>query len=735
MYQKSSRQKNRGTRPFSSTKHLSRRHEFCHPRLSCLTLAIVGAIASFSVHAQESASTSATAQESKYLDEVVVTASRSENSIASIPGSVQVIKAQEIDQQTGAGSKVADLLGSLIPGLTPSSGTMTNYGQTLRGRNALILIDGVPQNASRDTFRQLNSISPESIERVEVISGASSLYGAGATGGIINLITKRNQGQKLAFQSRVGLTAGRKLNTEGFAYELFQSATGKSDQFDWYLSANWIKRGAQYDAKGERIPQDTSQGSEMDTSTHDLVARLGYQISKERRLTLGLQRFVNEQDTDYGYQDIAGEAKAVKGLHLDEQPRTVNHAVNLNYNDKSIQGHELQLESYWRKQEARFYPDRPRRRAGLTATTSDVEVMGLRAAVNTALPVMDGIDTILTWGLDLEHEDLRQDGKQYTREGLRYTPTGRVLELGPDIQTDTMALFIQSSWYMGPWTLRGGLRQQWMRSDIKDSISYGDIQLTGTGNVLPGAKLKYNATLFNIGAVRSLNDEQEVFLNFSQGFTLPDLQRFLRDALSTFDVRTLNSQALKVNSIELGWRGNWEQLQANATLFHNTSSVTQYYDAKDRVLRLKNQKERVRGFETGLTYALGGAWRIGGSYAYTQGETQEEGRWIDLPATRIAPQKLTAFIDYRQGDYDIRLQTVNLRDYTAAERDQNGRAIQGYTLVDLLGSVKLPKGRLDVGIYNLTNRDYHSVFMQANANAPWPKAQGRTVSLKYAIDW
>ena len=167
--------------------------------------------------------------------------------------------------------------------------------------------------------------------------------------------------------------------------------------------------------------------------------------------------------------------------------------------------------------------------------------MGLRAAVNTVLPIVEGVDSILTWGLDFEHEDLKQDGKQYTRQGLVYTPTGRILELGPDIQTNTMALFAQSSWYMGPWTLRGGVRQQWMKSNVKDSISYGDIQLTGAGNVLPGAKLKYDATLFNIGAVRSLGDAQEVFLNFSQGFTLPDLQRFLRDALSTFDVRTLSS--------------------------------------------------------------------------------------------------------------------------------------------------------------------------------------------------
>ena len=158
------------------------------------------------------------------MQATVVSATRSEATIASIPGSVQVIDEQQIRQQSGAGRRVSDILGQLVPGLAPSSGGMSNFGQTLRGRNMLVLIDGVSQNATRDNFRQLNSIAPASIERIEVVSGASSIYGAGASGGIINIITKRNQGQDLAYSSKLGLTTGNNLNSKGFAYEAFQSA-------------------------------------------------------------------------------------------------------------------------------------------------------------------------------------------------------------------------------------------------------------------------------------------------------------------------------------------------------------------------------------------------------------------------------------------------------------------------------------------------------------------------------
>ena len=212
---------------------------------------------------------------------------------------------------------------------------MSNFGQTLRGRNTLILIDGVSQNATRDNFRQLNSVAPESIERIEVISGASSVYGAGASGGIINIITKRNKGEDLAFSSKIGMTAGNNFSHKGFAYEAFQSATGRQGPVDWYLSANTVQRNDQFDGNGKRIPQDTSQGSNMDTQTYDLQGRFGWELDDDKKISLSLQDYKDEQDTRYTKNPrITDTAVAVKGLDLDDQPFTHNQAVNLNYADK-----------------------------------------------------------------------------------------------------------------------------------------------------------------------------------------------------------------------------------------------------------------------------------------------------------------------------------------------------------------------------------------------------------------
>ncbi|WP_296181120.1 TonB-dependent receptor [Pseudomonas sp. UBA1879] len=670
------------------------------------------------------------------LSDVVVSATRTRESIASIPGSIQVIDAAQIRKQSIAGRRVSDIVGQLVPGLAPGTGGMSNFGQTLRGRSLLLLIDGVSQNATRDNFRQLNSISPESIERIEVISGASSIYGAGASGGIINIITKRNQGETLGLRSKVGISAANNMQSQGFAYEAFQSVTARTGPWDGYLSAALTQRNDQFDGNGKRIAQDTSQGSNMDTETYDLQARFGYELDAERALRLSLQDYKDQQKSRYSKDPkTRDEAVAIRALILGDQPHTRNQAINLDYSDSDFFEQSLQLESYWRRADALFFPDLRRGKAGVSNNNSVQNVYGLRAAIQTPLPSIGNATGNLVWGADYDHERSRQRGDQYNVEGLTYRKTGTTFELGPDLETTTKALFGQVSFDLGDWTVRGGTRRAWIESEVSDSIAYGEIVRTGRWSPLPGETLKYDATLYNLGAVYRLSETHEIFANFSQGFSLPDIQRYLRDVSSTYDISQLNAQALKVDSHELGWRVNGNNWQGQIAVYENTSDVTQFYDAQDRVLRLINQKERARGFETDVAYRLSDVWSAGGTYSWVKGETRQAGKWIDLPATRVSPAKTTVFAEYAPDSYSIRLQALHLASYDAAAKDNNGRPIKGYTLFDLLGSRRLSVGRMEGGIYNVNNRQYHALFSQATARAPFSYAQGRTVGISYALDF
>lgn len=96
----------------------------------------------------------------------------------------------------------ATVLAKTVPGMADSSRTMTDYGQTLRGRGVLVLVDGIPLNTNRDSSRNLANIDPASIERVEVLRGSSSIYGAGATGGIVSITTRPAGGEPVARNHR-----------------------------------------------------------------------------------------------------------------------------------------------------------------------------------------------------------------------------------------------------------------------------------------------------------------------------------------------------------------------------------------------------------------------------------------------------------------------------------------------------------------------------------------------------
>ena len=113
-----------------------------------------------------------------------------------------MITAEEIEKRPV--SSLADLL-KRVPGVTGGLSTNGDGSKIkLRGlpdNYTLILIDGKRIGSSRDTNyrpdlgrQDLNWITPDMIERIEVVRGPmSSLYGSDAMGGVINIITKKIQ--------------------------------------------------------------------------------------------------------------------------------------------------------------------------------------------------------------------------------------------------------------------------------------------------------------------------------------------------------------------------------------------------------------------------------------------------------------------------------------------------------------------------------------------------------------
>lgn len=140
------------------------------------------------------------AQEAKDLvtEEVVVTATRFEDSYADKPVSVTVISSEEIRRSTAR--TVPDLLSSYAGlggrDLFGNNGAQASVDMRGMGaaasQNTLILIDGRRQNDIDISGVQWSAIPLDFVERIEVVRGGGSvLYGDGAVSGVINIITRK----------------------------------------------------------------------------------------------------------------------------------------------------------------------------------------------------------------------------------------------------------------------------------------------------------------------------------------------------------------------------------------------------------------------------------------------------------------------------------------------------------------------------------------------------------------
>lgn len=149
------------------------------------------------------------------LEQIVVTATRTEKTMKNTPVITQVITAKQIEER-GIGN-IQDLLTQEVPGLNfQEVGYGTNIDiQGLGSKHILFLIDGervAGENGGNIDYTRINLYN---IDRIEIVKGASSaLYGSQAMGGVINLITRKTQ-KRLEVSAGARYAGRNQRNYEG----------------------------------------------------------------------------------------------------------------------------------------------------------------------------------------------------------------------------------------------------------------------------------------------------------------------------------------------------------------------------------------------------------------------------------------------------------------------------------------------------------------------------------------
>ncbi|MHA4871584.1 TonB-dependent siderophore receptor [Duganella sp. PWIR1] len=691
------------------------------------------------------------------LQTIEVSALRTNSSLVRPTRQSTVIERDELNQLRQASDSLATVLAKAVPGMADSSRTMTDYGQTLRGRSPLILVDGIPLNTNRDSSRNTAALNLASIEKIEVLRSSSAIYGAGASGGIIAVTTRPAGGVPFA-ETTVSLRSPlSQLDRDGLGGEISHYMSGANGDFDYAFNIGLQHIGASYDGKGKRIAPEPSQGDLFDSDNYSFGGKIGLRIDRDQRIQLAASRYVADQDSDYGSDPSvsrlpAGTAVALPlaGLQLAKQNQLRNTLLSASYQHKDIAGSTLSAQLYYRDYFTRFTPFDARavstRGNNVDQVMQNSRVAGGRLTLDTPL----ARDAKLLWGLDFNQErsdmpDDIFDPVAYDASSGKVFQRVRKLMYMPQLTTRSIGGFGQLRYKFSPqWSFEGGLRYEHARAQFDDFVPLSQLRAASPQQVKGGA-LAYAAWMSNAGAVFKLSPDHEMYASFSQGFQLPDMGVQIRNATPAFKLAASSLEPVKTNNYELGWRGGVDDLRGAMAVFYTTSELGDVQSFNNGLI-LTRTAEKIRGLEANVDYlpaeqSLG----YGASLTMMWGRETPQGSSRDQAMTgyRIPPAKLTAYLQYKPaGAWSHRLQATS---YAARDYRLNGvtgfgrREVASYTTLDLVSRYQITaRDTLTAGIENLLNRYYlpaYSQLMRNSNNTSRLPASGAVLSIHYNRRW
>lgn len=685
-------------------------------------------------------------------EDVTVTATRTPQEIAAIPGSVTVIPRRVLIEQTLPKSGLGDTLGKMVPGMAGPQQSDSQAGQTLRGRVLSVLIDGVPQSTTRNVQRDLETIDPSAIERIEVLRGPTAIYGDGATGGVINIITRIPGAGKAQFTTDLDLGSSLTHPDGSVSGRVWQSASGKKDLFDYSLSGSFEHVGGFFDAEGDRVPPDpNNQGGLADSDNLAGFAKLGLDFSGQRfQLMVNHARRRQHTDftTDPAVNTQAGHQKArtLAGLDIEEPQGADNTIVNLEYRRPHVLSSEVHAQAYYRDYASTFFPRDFRAVAarGNLVYQSFVESTKKGGRLEIATSFEGARRPVIVWGFDATLENTAQpvwvlDPAAYDQSrGLVFRITGR-RSWTPPMDQRNLAGFAHLEWKpLDRVVLRGGVRHERIKVDVDD---FTVLQ----GFAIPGGRLDYRATPANAGIVVSASQTLNAFFNFSQGFSIADIGLVLRAAPNGFTVNRLRPEAQVVNNYEVGMRLSRRAVSATISGFYNTSKFGVTFAPDFTMVR---SPERIYGVETTLDASPDDKLRLGLTGTWLEGkfDPNRTGNYTAyLPDDRIPAPKVSFYVDHQTTPrWRNRVQA-----FYSAERDRFGAQgqpdligrigfglarIEPYFLVDVFSYLNVGRGTVRFAVQNALNRMYFPPVSQwSGQDSTYAAAQGAVFSVGYTI--
>lgn len=665
------------------------------------------------------------AQTVSTLGELEVTADRRvETPVNNIAGAVTVLEGEELRERLDSAQNTEKVLVDTVPGYND------NGFPTIRGRTALVLINGAPQN---ETLRassgfDIDNIDPDMIERIEVSRGANALFGYGAPGGVINIVTKRADSEELALRSKISTRFNPEAVSESFETNVYQGASQQVGKFDYQIGLGFGRNKLPFDDDGNRLAEFTKR----DSRDYTIDATLGYEISEQSEVVFRANYMrtdiVRSWDSEAGNYPVTPVEPVRAPFADDGYIRDQNY--QLVYTHDNI-GADTSLKTEFFVQ--RHYDSENQDFGGGVIVDDRLtnDSQGVRTTFNTPLGNLLTKGSNLTYGIDYLRDE-------FDRPAVNID-TGEIeTYFAPTVALDTYAAYAQLEVPIGDdWLASGGVRHERYHGETEDTSG-------SPGGVTGGDVKRENLTLFNAGLVYFINNELDVYGSISQGTNITELGRAARTADTVDQIRL---EADPSTQYELGFRGEYDRFRFTTAAFYTKSDkgVTLVQDPADPnnlPLIVRREPRKTWGFEATGDYIINQQWNLGGNFTFQEGrvDTGNDGNWEWMDGRTISPIRLVAYLDYTPRSWwDNRLQ-ANYR-FDRDRFDESSTVfgegnIDSILLIDYYASFKAGQGTLRIGIENLLNEDYFTQQSQSDqSDFTYVKGEGRTVAASYTINW
>ena len=709
---------------------VSHAHAALAPRSDIRPLVLACALACAAISAQAQQQSSDTVQvaaaradrSTPVLRDVVISASRDEQDADSLPMTVDVIDAKQMEEeQIGDIRELAARLPNVEVPRSPArfslAGTSTGRDQNsgfnirgLDGNRVLMLVDGV--RLPRSYVFSANAFGRDSldlglVQRVEILRGAvPALYGSDGMGGLVNFITMQpddllKDGKTIAGRAsisydgadngkRVGATIAGRVNPE----------------WSWLLSAG-IGRSSALENMGTNDvvgANRTTPNPEKDKS-HSLFGKLVYTPSAVQKHVFTLENV----DKRANYDLLSARSATVS----DSQAETTMKRWRATWQGQWQQldtalADELKLMASYQRADSREFVTETR--IGLPYRERDVtydeDTLQLHAQAGKTLRWSNGVSGKFTYGVDYTR------GKVVNEQNGITPPAGESFPLKrfPDTTETSSALFAQAELHYGAFSLTPGVRAEHYSLKPKQQ-----------GFASPVVSNSDSAVSPKLGAMFQMNDAWSVYGNYAAGFRAPNagqVNAFFENPLASYrSIPNPNLKPEKRNTFELGLRGRMNALRLDAAAF--TGNYKDFI--QDQVLvsgqygnranpatfqSVNMDRVRISGFELKADYDwgqfAGGNWRTNAAYGYTEGKDRNTGKGVDT----ISPQQLVLGVRYDTSNVGVQLSASHwagkkAKDVAVADAWLSPSA----TVLDLSAQWRIRPGtRLNVGIYNLTDK-------------------------------